>query len=550
MSIGTEVSPHLPFLRRYLRALFGSQEVGDELMRRTLAAIVSNPKAIGRTVDLRVGLHRLIYSLISDEERKPRRTNVPEDAEGIAHRRLQAMTFESRVALLLTSLEGLSSEDAAFVLDVDRQQVDSLVAIALEEVERQTHAKILIIEDEPIVAMDLETIARDLGHDVVYVAVTRAEAVEAARREKPTLILVDIELADGSSGIDAIRDIRNELTVPVIFITAFPERLLVPDRPEPAFLITKPFQRSTVKAGIAQALFFDAATVPSHEEPIDRFPVLDEKAVRARAGPVDARVSRGQLRLVDTTRAPSNTEISSIEAVRKLHLRTAKALMQSIAGSNAAPRLHRRLDGIRRTLSRALTQERALQLAIQARGFEGMLSSVVDVLDDATLADLNIFALDLTDLLRQFPSYRQFLDEAAKAETISNDAREAAARVADAFIDEDDKLVHPDLKKAVVEVRESSEERIDPVSDLALVRTAGNLLRAIGRFLNTHATAVLRQSGATFDNVGGRVVGIVLVTTIIGGPMLAALLVLQRALPTEFGFVGPLVRLAKLLLGS
>ena len=51
--------------------------------------------------------------------------------------------------------------------------------------------------------------------------------------------------------------------VPVIFITAFPERLLSGERPEPTFLISKPFQRSTVKAAIAQALFFDAATVPA-----------------------------------------------------------------------------------------------------------------------------------------------------------------------------------------------------------------------------------------------------------------------------------------------
>ena len=72
----------------------------------------------------------------------------------------------------------------------------------------------------------------------------------------------DIQLADDSSGIDAVKDILHEFKVPVIFITAFPERLLTGERPEPTFLITKPFQRSTVKAQIAQALFFDTATIP------------------------------------------------------------------------------------------------------------------------------------------------------------------------------------------------------------------------------------------------------------------------------------------------
>ena len=71
------------------------------------------------------------------------------------------------------------------------------------------------------------------------------------------------DLADDSSGIDAVKDILSEFQVPVIFITAFPERLLTGERPEPTFLITKPFQRSTVKAAIAQALFFDSATLPA-----------------------------------------------------------------------------------------------------------------------------------------------------------------------------------------------------------------------------------------------------------------------------------------------
>jgi CheY-like chemotaxis protein len=133
----------------------------------------------------------------------------------------------------------------------------------MAEIERQTHADVLIIEDEPIIAMDIESIVRDLGHNVTGVAVTRDEAVSQARKSPPGLVLADIQLADDSSGIDAVKDILGEFSVPVIFITAFPERLLTGTRPEPTFLITKPFQRSTVKAAISQALFFDAATVPA-----------------------------------------------------------------------------------------------------------------------------------------------------------------------------------------------------------------------------------------------------------------------------------------------
>jgi CheY-like chemotaxis protein len=148
-------------------------------------------------------------------------------------------------------------------MGISREEVDQLAADALAEIERQTLAKVLIIEDEPLIAMDLESLVRDLGHDVSAIATTHSEAVEAAVAHRPTLVLADIQLADDSSGIDAVKDILNEFAVPVIFITAFPERLLTGDRPEPAFLITKPFQRSSVKAAISQALFFDRKTIPA-----------------------------------------------------------------------------------------------------------------------------------------------------------------------------------------------------------------------------------------------------------------------------------------------
>ena len=70
-------------------------------------------------------------------------------------------------------------------------------------------------------------------------------------------MLADIQLADGSSGLEAVNEILTTITVPVIFITAYPERLLTGQKPEPTFLITKPFQPETVKAVISQALFFD-----------------------------------------------------------------------------------------------------------------------------------------------------------------------------------------------------------------------------------------------------------------------------------------------------
>jgi CheY-like chemotaxis protein/DNA-directed RNA polymerase specialized sigma24 family protein len=265
MSLGQQLAPHLPFLRRYGRALTGSQQQGDRYVRAALEAIVAAPEEFPRDVEPRLGLYRtfqVIWKTTDGDVDLPPSGDAS-GQEAIARARLSKMTPLSRQALLLTAMEGFTSEDAGYLIDVEPEEVDRLVGEALSEIEKQTRARVLIIEDEPIIAMDIETIVRDLGHDVTGVAVTRDEAVAAAMADRPGLVLADIQLADDSSGIDAVKDILAEFNVPVIFITAFPERLLTGERPEPTFLITKPFQRSTVKAAISQALFFDETTMPA-----------------------------------------------------------------------------------------------------------------------------------------------------------------------------------------------------------------------------------------------------------------------------------------------
>jgi CheY-like chemotaxis protein len=267
MSLGQQLAPHLPFLRRYARALTGSQQHGDSYVKAALEAIVQAPDQFPRDVDPRLGLYKTFQAIwasvnVANDDDSPMNAEGS-DNEAIARARLARITPLPRQALLLTAMEGFTPEDTGYLIEADADEVDKLVAEALAEIEEQTRAEVLIIEDEPIIAMDLETIVRDLGHDVTGVAVTRDEAVAQARARRPGLVLADIQLADDSSGIDAVKDILAEFSVPVIFITAFPERLLTGERPEPTFLITKPFQRSTVKAAIAQALFFDRATVPA-----------------------------------------------------------------------------------------------------------------------------------------------------------------------------------------------------------------------------------------------------------------------------------------------
>lgn len=265
MSLGQQLYSHLPFLRRYARALTGSQKQGDAYVRATLEAIVAAPEDFPADVDPRLGLYRTFHLIwASAQFDDGDGIDADDDSrQAIARARLARVRSHPRQALLLTAMEGFSNQEAAYIMDSPSEDMEGLIEEALNEIERQTRADVLIIEDEPIIAMDIEMIVRDMGHEVIGIAVTRDEAVQLARAGRPGLVLADIQLADDSSGIDAVKDILAQFSVPVIFITAFPERLLTGERPEPTFLITKPFQRSTVKAAIAQALFFDAATSPA-----------------------------------------------------------------------------------------------------------------------------------------------------------------------------------------------------------------------------------------------------------------------------------------------
>ena len=153
-------------------------------------------------------------------------------------------------------MEGFTLEEAADILTMSQEDVTRDIASAHADIDSALKTRVLIIEDEPIIALDIEALVKELGHEVTSVARTRTQAVAAAKADPPGLILADIRLADESSGIDAVADILAVHDVPVIFITAFPERLLSGERVEPTYLITKPFKPNTVKAAIGQALFF------------------------------------------------------------------------------------------------------------------------------------------------------------------------------------------------------------------------------------------------------------------------------------------------------
>ena len=257
MSLVARLAPHLPYIRRYARALTGDQATGDNYVRVALEALAAGERQLDPDLSPRVALYQVFHAIWqSTGARLESYDDSAGSAADDAAHRLMRIAPRSRQAFLLTALEGLTPSEAAQVLAVDFSQVEQLISEAQREIDAELATDVLIIEDEPVIAADIEALVTELGHRVTDIAATRAEAVAAVARKAPGLVLADIQLADGSSGVDAVKDILQRHDTPVIFITAFPERLLTGERPEPTFLITKPFQPETVKAAIGQALFF------------------------------------------------------------------------------------------------------------------------------------------------------------------------------------------------------------------------------------------------------------------------------------------------------
>ncbi len=269
-NLATAVSRALPPLRRYARALTGSQEAGDAIAAATLEALVEAPApplggggphgASGASWEGEAGKVALFRAFHVTWSRAGAPLGRPDSrASARAQGHMASLTPPSREALLLHAIEGFGPGEIGEIMGVSPDEAGRLIDAAIREMEESVRGRVLLIEDEAVVAMDLAAIVRGMGHRVSGVARTRAEAVRLARDAPPDLVLADVQLADGSSGVDAVAEIlRAHADLPVIFVTAFPERLLTGDRPEPAFLIPKPFGVEQIRSAVSQAMFFSS----------------------------------------------------------------------------------------------------------------------------------------------------------------------------------------------------------------------------------------------------------------------------------------------------
>ncbi|MBI5013587.1 MAG: response regulator, partial [Methylocystis sp.] len=152
MSASKEISAHIPYLRRFARALVGDREGGDAYVLATLETVVAEPSRITDSDDLRIAVYRLFLDVWAASP-----INAHTDRSGAlaenGRRNLDAISLKQRIAFLLQALEGF---------DLDQIATD-----------------VLIIEDEPLIAHDLRSIVEELGHRVVGMPRTHGEALAA-----------------------------------------------------------------------------------------------------------------------------------------------------------------------------------------------------------------------------------------------------------------------------------------------------------------------------------------------------------------------------------
>ena len=224
------------YLRRYARALTGSCSRGDKLADGVRKSFENNTLLRHTRLALFSKFHEMWRSLATP----PQNNNLP---------------LFSREVFIMHCLEDFSFKDVGAILDIPVNSVKRLFDDATADLQKMRPSRILLVEDETLIAMDMSNVIADMGHVVVGIARTKAEAVAAARNSKPDLITCDIKLADGSSGIDAIEDIMAFAPdVAVVFLTGFPEELLTGSRSEPAFVIDKPYREKQLLGAIAQSL--------------------------------------------------------------------------------------------------------------------------------------------------------------------------------------------------------------------------------------------------------------------------------------------------------
>lgn len=268
------------FTPSYLESHFCLMELGVAWSRalKTLAVVAPGVSfdAVTKTLGLKQAWVISDHSKLSEfretfrglqlEERSPAtwegkvaewRKKLPGVLRGLPSPRLIEKTkLDSALSNAEAATRAAEEEIGSLKEQISAMEEENAALQARLKVKDEWRPRVMIVEPERLIALDLEQTLKSGGCDVIGVARTNTEALAMALTEMPDIIVTEIQLADGSSGIDLIKALYPLVDCFAIFVTAYPERLLTGDRPEPIDLITKPFSPENLLRKIADATKF------------------------------------------------------------------------------------------------------------------------------------------------------------------------------------------------------------------------------------------------------------------------------------------------------
>ncbi|MEM1088529.1 MAG: response regulator [Pseudomonadota bacterium] len=241
--------PPLTVLRQFSRAVFADRLIGDELMRMTMARVSIDPASSSSSVvDV---MSAFLHSWRMAMAERPAKPTLFSDA-ALVHA-LPPLPTDSRLLLLMVDAMGLDPDHAALALNLKDDPYPMLTE-ARASLGLPSGARALLVEDEPLIAADVRSIVERLGVEVAARASTAGQAVEAAAKTAPDIILADYNLDGKRSGVEAVLEISEFHDCPIVFITGLPDRVLQGDEIEPDFVISKPYTPDNIRAAVVHCL--------------------------------------------------------------------------------------------------------------------------------------------------------------------------------------------------------------------------------------------------------------------------------------------------------
>ncbi|MFO1057374.1 MAG: response regulator [Dongiaceae bacterium] len=250
MSLYDALFQELPYLRWQAFAFTGSRQAGDEVVARCLTEISATPERLDPAQPRR-DFYRVFCRVARQEAGWREELPAEDDDEGRLWRGLGDLPPVERHAFLLDAIQQFVPEDIAYILEIEVEAIRALLRRARAGLEHAQRPGVLIVEDDWLVALDMESAVVEMGFRVCGTARSEQEAVSIARLTRPDLILADVNLSTGGDGIKACEQICRSRPTSVIYVTGYPDKI---KREGGQLVVPKPFQVRSLSRAVREAL--------------------------------------------------------------------------------------------------------------------------------------------------------------------------------------------------------------------------------------------------------------------------------------------------------